>query len=206
MTDERRHRTKDRPPNHSTWIVVNKSSRNGSPIEGISVHSTESQDVPHTSDDLLGIRHHFDIPAVEASAHVGVDGDANSERWVPTSMKAWTMGHSEINARTFNIEFVGRAAQPASAWEERQIKCGAKWAAYVILNAKACVIDPRHVRRGDIKMRNGEPVILPNGILRHKDLTDAGIGTHVDPGPTFPMHDFCDAVRYYVRHGWTLAP
>lgn len=197
-------RFKDRPPDHSKHLVVNRSSRNGSPIEGISCHSTETLDIPNSTKDLLAIRSHFDIPVVEASSHIGVDGDAHSEQWVPTAEKAWTMGHYEINARTFNIEFIARAAQPEKAWEEGQLKHGAKWSAYVILNADACTIDPSHVGRGDIKLVGGQPVIRPKGVLRHKDLTDVGIGTHTDPGLGFPMEHFIELIQYYIQHGWTL--
>lgn len=193
-------RYKDRPPTHTSFVVRNRSSRNGSPVRGIAVHTTESADIPHSADDIRGVRNWFNNPASQASSWIGVDGDGRSELWVPGAQKAWTMGHYEINAQTLNIEFVGRAAQPASAWEPEQLKTGAKWAAYAILNYDFVEI-PNNVGRGHIKRG---PSIDVMGILRHKDLTDAGVGTHVDPGPEFPMSDFISFTNYYIDNGWEL--
>lgn len=194
-------RYKDRPPEYVRSVVRNKSSRNGSLVLGIMVHTTESQDRMGTDDDLDGVGSWFNNPASQASSWIGVDGDANSRLWVPGAQKAWTMGHYTINAQTLNIEFVGRAAQPERDWEERQLKHGAKWSAYAILNYDFVAIDPDNVRRSVLVPG---PRFRTAGIGRHKDATDIGIGTHVDPGPNFPMADFIDYVQYYVKNGWTL--
>jgi N-acetyl-anhydromuramyl-L-alanine amidase AmpD len=196
-------RYKDRPPTHKRHEVCNCSSRNLAPIRGIAVHTTESSDLPRTDDDLDGVQAWFDNPKSQASSWIGVDGDGHSRLWVPGAKKAWTMGHYEINACTLNIEFVGRAKQPASAWETAQLKAGAKWSAFAILNYRRCEI-PVPVRRGEIQLRTGQPNIVKCGILRHKDLTDVGIGSHTDPGPGFPMGEFIDLVNYYIENGWTL--
>jgi N-acetyl-anhydromuramyl-L-alanine amidase AmpD len=194
-------RYKDRPPAYERHEVRNKSSRNGSPVYGIMCHTTESSDLPRTDDDLNGVGNWFDNTASQASSWIGVDGDGHSHLWVPGAQKAWTMGHYDVNAQTLNIEFVGRAAQPRSAWEEAQLKVGAKWAAYAIINYDFVKIDPKNVRRS--VLRPG-PRFVTSGIGRHKDLTDVGIGSHTDPGPEFPMSHFIDLVQYYCKNGWTV--
>lgn len=186
-------RTRTDAPRHTTNIVRNRSQRRV-PILAVIVHSTESNDLKGSRDDLRGIRAWFDNPASQASSHIGIDGDANTEVWVPSNEKAWTAGAA--NGWSLNIEFIGRAAQPASAWEEAQIKEGAKWAAYwgVKYDIPA--------QKGNVKNVNGLCVCTRKGILRHSDITAAGFGSHTDPGRAFPMDDFIRAMRYYKRAGW----
>lgn len=188
-------RTKTEPPEHTTFIVANQSER-FAPVRAVAVHSTESQDLHGSRDDIRGIRNWFNNPASDASSHVGIDGDGNSEVWVRSNRKAWTIGAA--NSFTENIEFVGRAAQPAKDWEEIQIKTGAKWAAYWCLKYN---IPPY---RGGVANIHGLCVPHPTGLITHKDVTNAGFGTHTDPGPNFPMDDFCDYTRFYVKNGWYI--
>lgn len=189
-------RTKTQPPRHRTRIVRNKSSRNGARIVGIAVHSTESRDIPHSWDDLTGIGNWFDNPAAQASSTIGVDGDGNSVRWVPDDMKPWTI--LDWNSVTLNIEFVGRAAQPASEWEDAQLRTAAKWAAYW---CHKYGIKPRRGR--GLKVA-GRPVIVRSGIVRHSDLTALGFGSHSDPGKNFPMRRFLQLVKWYFNNGWVI--
>jgi hypothetical protein len=196
-------RTKTEAPNHKEFQVKNWSSRNGTKIHAIMAHTTESADIPDSQQDLDGIQSWFNNPVSEASSWIGVDGEAHSRLWVPGAKKAWTMGHFDVNSWTLNIEFVGRAAQPESAWETVQLKHGAKWAAYAILNYKICTIDPENVRRSQLVKGVSGPFFKVDGLGRHKDLTDIGIGTHTDPGNNFPMQDWIDMVQYYCKNGWT---
>jgi N-acetyl-anhydromuramyl-L-alanine amidase AmpD len=189
-------RTKTEAPSHSTHIVRNQSERRG-PILAVAVHSTESADLPGTTDDLRSIRNWFDNPTSQASSHIGIDGQGNTELWVHSDRKAWTIGAA--NSFTVNIEFVARAAQGEAAWEEAQIKQGARWAAYWALKYDI----PQH--KGRVRDINGLCVCLDRGVIRHSDVTAAGFGTHTDPGPNFPMDDFLDAMRYYYAKGWTHA-
>jgi hypothetical protein len=197
-------RYKHTAPSHEKFNVVNQSSRNGSLVYGIMAHTMENADVPDTDRDLDGVQSWFNNPVSEASSWTGVDGDANSRLWVPGARKAWTMGHYKVNAETLNIEFTGRAAQPESAWETAQLKHGAKWAAYAILNYDFVRIDPENVRRCQLALSGGTPYFKVPGIGRHKDLTNLGIGSHTDPGEGFPMAEFIDYVQYYCDNGWTL--
>jgi N-acetyl-anhydromuramyl-L-alanine amidase AmpD len=187
-------RTKTAPPSHETHIVRNQSERR-TPVLAVAVHSTESQDIPGTTDDLRSIRNWFDNPASQASSHIGIDGQGNTELWVHSAKKAWTIGAA--NSFTTNIEFVARAAQPGSAWEDAQIKQGARWAAYW------CITYGIPVQQGNVRNVNGLCVCSKKGIIRHSDVTAAGFGTHTDPGPAFPMDEFLSAARFYVRKGWT---
>lgn len=188
-------RYRDRPPHHKTRRVRNQSSRRGAPVQAVAVHSTESQDVPGW-DDLNGVGNWFDNPQSQASSHIGVDGEGHSVEWVAGSEKAWTI--LELNPVTVNIEFVGRAAQKKKDWETAQLKTAAKWTAYWCLRYGI----PAQV--GRVKNVNGFPVITKKGIIRHSDLTDAGFGTHTDPGKNFPMDEFLGYVKYYKAKGWTL--
>jgi N-acetyl-anhydromuramyl-L-alanine amidase AmpD len=188
-------RTKTEPPAHTTHIVRNQSERRG-PVLAVAVHSTESQDLPGTTDDLRAIRNWFDNPASQASSHIGIDGAGNTEVWVRSYRKAWTIGAA--NSWTCNIEFIGRAAQPASAWEESQIKQGARWAAYWAIKYDI------PVQKANCQNINGLCVCTKKGVIRHSDVTAAGFGTHTDPGPAFPMDDFLRYMRYYKTNGWVV--
>jgi N-acetyl-anhydromuramyl-L-alanine amidase AmpD len=188
-------RTKTEPPKHTTHIVRNQSSRNGSPVLNVAVHSTESLDIPHSIKDLTSLDPWFDSPSSQASAHVGIDGDGNSRVWVHSDKKAWAI----LNANPFtcNIEFVARAAQSKGQWEDAQIRMGARWAAYW------CVKYGLPAQRGAVKNINGQCVSTKKGIITHMDVTRAGFGTHTDPGLTFPMLRFIELTQWYKKNGWT---
>jgi N-acetyl-anhydromuramyl-L-alanine amidase AmpD len=187
------NRTTTEAPSHSTHLVSNQSERRG-PILAVAVHSTESADLPGTTDDLKSIRNWFDNPASQASSHIGIDGQGNTELWVHSDRKAWTIGAA--NSWTLNIEFVARAAQSAGAWEDAQIKQGARWLAYWA--AKYDI----PLQRGRCTNVHGQCVCVDPGVIRHSDVTAAGFGTHTDPGENFPMNDLIDAAKWYARNGW----
>jgi N-acetyl-anhydromuramyl-L-alanine amidase AmpD len=189
-------RTKTEPPTHTTHICNNQSSRNGQKILAVAVHSTESLDIPHSIKDLTSLDSWFDNPASDASAHVGVDGDGQSRMWVHSDKKAWAI--LVLNGVTFNIEFIAKASQKRSDWEDVQIKEGARWAAYI------CLKYDLPASRGKVAGAHGQAWIEKKGIIRHKDLTDVGVGTHEDPGPTFPMTRFIELTQYYKDNGWVL--
>lgn len=189
-------RTKTEPPEHTTHIVQNQSSRRGSPILAVAVHSTESQDIPHSIKDLTSLDSWFDNPKSDASAHTGIDGDGSSRVWVHSTFKAWTI--LDANPFTCNIEFAARAAQSKSDWEDVQLKTGAKWAAYW------CVKYGIPAQRGVIRNVSGQCVCTKKGIITHLDVTRAGFGTHTDPGPNFPMSRFIELTQYYKRNGWVI--
>ena len=176
-------------------LVRNQSSRNGAPIQAIAVHSTEGQDIPGSRRDLDALFSWFNNPDSQASSHIGVDGDGHIDVYVYRQRKAWTI--LQLNPVTWNIEFVGKAAQ--SSWEDKQIRRAAQYAAYVALK------EGIPAQRGVVRNVSGFPVISRKGIITHKQLTDAGFGTHTDPGPSFPIQDFIRYVQYYKRRGWPSA-
>ena len=188
-------RTRTEAPRHTTYIVRNQSERRAAVCQ-IAVHSTESQDIPDSRDDIRSIRNWFDNPVSNASSHVGIDGDGHTEVWVRSNRKAWTIGAA--NGFTVNIEFLGRAAQPKSAWEEAQLKEGAKWAAYWGIKYGI------PMQKGYVRGINGLCVPTKKGIIRHSDVTAAGFGDHGDPGPNFPMARFIELAQYYKKNGWVL--
>lgn len=188
-------RTRTEAPKHDTFIVRNQSERRG-PVLAIAVHSTESADIPGTKDDLRGVRSWFNNPASDASSHIGVDGSGNTEVWVRSNKKAWTIGAA--NSFTCNIEFVARAAQPKSAWEEAQLKEGAKWAAYWAIKYNL------PIQKGIVRNIGGHCVCTKKGIIRHSDVSAAGFGDHGDPGANFPMARFIELAQYYKKNGWVL--
>jgi N-acetyl-anhydromuramyl-L-alanine amidase AmpD len=187
-------RTKTIAPAHETHIVRNQSGRRW-PILAVAVHSTESADLPGTTDDLKAIRNWFDNPASQASSHLGIDGQGNTELWVHSHKKAWTIGAA--NGWTLNIEFVARAAQGGKDWEDAQIKAGARWLAYWALKYQI------PIQQGNVKNINGLCVCTKQGVIRHSDVTAAGFGSHTDPGPNFPMARFLELGRFYRKNGWT---
>jgi N-acetyl-anhydromuramyl-L-alanine amidase AmpD len=188
-------RSKTVAPSHARHLVHNQSDRRA-PILAVAVHSTESADLRGTTDDLRSIRGWFDNPVSEASSHIGIDGDGNTEQWVTSERKAWSIGAA--NSWTLNIEFVARAAQPAAAWEDAQIKQGARWLAYWAIRYDI------PIQKANCQNINGLCVCTRKGVLRHSDVTAAGFGTHTDPGPAFPMDDFLTTARWYRKNGWTL--
>lgn len=188
-------RTRTEAPKHDTFIVRNQSERRV-PVLAVAVHSTESQDLKGTKDDLRGVRSWFNNPASNASSHVGIDGSGNTEVWVRSNRKAWTIGAA--NGFTCNIEFIGRASQSKAEWEEVQIKEGAKWAAYW------CVKYKIPAQKGNVRNINGLCVCTRKGIIRHSDVTAAGFGSHTDPGPNFPMARFLELIKYYKENGWVV--
>jgi len=188
------HLTRQHAPHHTIHLLErNFSSRNGSPIQAIAVHSTESLDHPGF-DDLHGVRSWFDNPEAEASSHLGIDGEGHVEKWVRDADKAWSI--LQLNPVTLNIEFVGRAAQSRAEWERDQIHAGAQWAAYWGIKHGV------PTQRGEVTNIHGFPVITRKGIITHKDLTDAGFGTHTDPGPQFPLARFINLAQEYRHSGW----
>lgn len=156
--------------------VHNQSDRQGATPKIIVLHSTESGDVRGLS-DLSGIGSWFNNPAAEASAHVGVDAEGNSARYVPDGRKAWAC--SGFNRPSLNLEMVGRASWFLARWtgRRRQLEEVARWLAY--WSAK------HHIPLEWGKVDRAAGIILKPGIVRHMDLGAIG-GNHHDPGRFFP--------------------
>lgn len=160
-----------------------QSSRGGARPVLIVLHSTEGQNVPGSASDLAGLADFFNRLAVQASSHVGVDGDGNSSRMVPDDMKAWTC--AGFNPVSLNIEQIGFAAQ--KEWLPAELRETARWIAYW---------SRKHgipVQRGAVR---GAGVTRP-GVIYHSDLGSYG-GGHSDPGPAYPFEKVLEYARGYV--------
>jgi hypothetical protein len=93
-------RTKTRAPAHETHIVCNRSDRRG-PVLAVAVHSTESQDLPGTTDDLRSIRRWFNTPASQASSLPIQQGNVRNVNGLCVCTKKGVIRHSDVTAAGF---------------------------------------------------------------------------------------------------------
>lgn len=173
--------------------VCNQSTRNGCKPRLIVLHDTESHDHPGNG-DLQAIGSWFDNPEAQASAHVCVDGEGRSARYVHDEAKAWHV--ADFNATALGIEQVGFATFHTDDWtknDRAQIKKVAKYIAY-------------WSRKFDIPIGHGmvNPLagsVIRPGVVTHGALGERG-GGHHDPGADYPLEAVLMAARYYRRAGW----
>jgi N-acetylmuramoyl-L-alanine amidase len=159
-----------------TYIVSNRSSRDGVAPRLIVLHTTEGTNRRGIS-DLSSLGSYFDQPSVEASSHVANDAEGHDARFVPDGEKAWTC--SNDNPFTLNLEQIAFASTGRREWFEdhpKQLANTACWIAY-------------WNREHDIPIRRGiapAGVLIRSGVASHKQLGLMG-GGHWDPGPSYPM-------------------
>jgi N-acetyl-anhydromuramyl-L-alanine amidase AmpD len=177
-----------RPYERVKMSVRNQSERSGS-IELIVLHSTESHDYAGLS-DLRAIGAWFDNPAAEASAHVCVDKQGYSARYVPDGRKAW---HAvKYNSASLGIEQIGFARFGWARWRLR-LRQRRKVAKFIAYWAKKYGIP---IRRGEVS--NGKVTL--SGVVTHRQLGSAG-GNHDDPG-SYPFNATLRMARRYLKRGW----
>lgn len=159
--------------------VRNCSSRHGVIPELIVIHDTESYDLPGLA-DLGGVGHWFDDPIADASAHLGIDKNANVARYVDSHMKAWSC--VVYNPPSLNIELIGHANMP---WLTRraQFNKTAEWCAYWG--------ETFNIPMRIAKVAHG--AVIQPGIITHARLGTAG-GDHHDPGH-YPLRTLCRKAR-----------
>lgn len=169
-------------------VVVNIASPNYSerltPISLIVLHSTESDNIPHSHSDLEGVANWFANPAAEVSAHVITDADGQSARCVGDSHKAWHV--AAYNSPALGIEQIGRAVQ--TSWLPSEFKETARWIAqwshdYHIPIRRAIVANGKVIR---------------SGVTTHRKLGALG-GGHVDPGTHYPFRKVLKMARHIKR-------
>lgn len=169
--------------------VKNQSSREGVKPSLLVLHSTESHDYAGLS-DLRAIGEWFNNPQAEASAHVCVDKEGKSARYVGDSKKAWAVVN--YNRASLSIEQIGFARFGWVRWRmrRRQRRKVAKFLAYW---SKKYRIPLRraHVASGKV---------LESGVTTHKALGEAG-GNHDDPG-SYPFNATLRLAKRYKRRGW----
>ena len=169
-------------------VTVTENSPNYSPrltpISLIVLHSTESDNVPHSSSDLEGVASWFANPAAQVSAHVITDADGHSARCVLDKDKAWHV--AAYNSPALGIEQIGRAAQ--TQWDQDEWIETCRWIAqwshqYHIPIRRAITSGGR---------------VLRSGVTTHKKLGALG-GGHVDPGPHYPLRRVLKQSRHIKR-------
>lgn len=183
-------RSVHRPRQDVVMDVCNQSSRSSS-IKAIVLHDTESHDHAGIT-DLQAIGNFFNQPAVQASAHICVDGDGNTGRFVPDEHKAWHC--AAYNSQTLGIEQIGFATFTSLMWQRNsrhQLRKVAKWVAWW---SKKFDIP---IQRGAVS--NG--AVTRKGILLHSDLGAIG-GGHHDPGSGYPLWLVMRMAKWYRQNGW----
>lgn len=185
MTDTDR----DRPNIVRHGNVVNHSQRtNGSRVELIVLHDTESHNRPGNA-DLNAIYDWFDNPSAQVSCHVVVDGDGNSVVCVDSALKAWHVAH--YNSAAVGIEQIGFSTDTQPTWDARpnELHEAARWVARWSLMY--------HIPLVRAEVYNG--AVIRAGVITHKELGALG-GGHNDPGVGYPFNHVLDlAVGYRAR-------
>lgn len=168
----RRQGRSSKPTVVYTRISPNKSSRGGVAPSLIVLHSTESDNIPGSIQDLVNLTNYFALSSAQASSHVLTDSDGHSARCVPDGDKAWTQAY--YNPWCLSIEQIGRAA--SERWTDAHVAETARWIA-------------RWSKKYGIPIQRGsvsDGTIVRPGVVTHKDLSILG-GGHVDPGANFPF-------------------
>lgn len=142
----------------------------GVPLNLIVLHDTESHNRPGNA-DLEAIGSWFQNPAAQASAHICVDADGNSARYVRDRAKAWHCAY--YNSASLGIEQIGFMTQGREKWlaNEKLLLETARWIAHWSI-------------RFDIPIRRAvvsKGVVLRSGVTTHAALGALG-GNHGDPG------------------------
>jgi N-acetyl-anhydromuramyl-L-alanine amidase AmpD len=164
--------------------VQNNSSRHGATPVLIVLHDTEGANLKGLA-DLKGLGDWFDNPTAQASAHVGVDAEGNSARYVDDDLKAWHVAF--YNSVSLGVEQVGFASQ--KKWPEPQLHEVARWV------ARWSELYGIPVRVGKVT-KDGR--VTTSGVVRHSDLGNLG-GGHHDPGDSYPFASVLALARAYLK-------
>jgi N-acetyl-anhydromuramyl-L-alanine amidase AmpD len=151
----------------------------------IILHDTESHDTKGLT-DLKGIAEFWDRQDEGFGAHVGVDAEGNSARYVNDEQIAWHTGGR--NTGSLGIEMIGFASFSLLKWRRRkaQMEKVARWLAYW------------SSEYGIPLERNVE-----HGVSTHRAQSLAfRTSTHTDPGIFFPMRSVLKRARELKRTGW----
>ena len=176
-----------RPYERVKMNVCNQSDRGGKKPLLVVLHDTESHDRPANA-DLEAIGAWFDNPVSQASAHVCVDGEGRSARYVLDARKAWHC--AGYNSVSLGIEQIGFASYPKLVWKKNRKQLH-KVARYVAFWSRKYNIP---IRKGKV---SGGQVLRP-GVVTHMQLGVVG-GGHDDPGRSYPFWLVLRLARRYAK-------
>jgi len=151
------------------------------PPDWIVLHDTEG------GSNAKNIAQYFFNPATKLSSHLVVDNEGACYRVVDDDHVAWHAGAA--NPKSLGIELVA----PVGAWKRSRDE----WLREDTLLDVASDHVARWARRFSIPVVFLDAAALKRGergITTHAEVTKALGGSHVDPGPNFPMDDFIDRV------------
>lgn len=158
----------------------NYSSRNGTTVTGIVIHTAEGP----TDADALGA--YFAQVRVQVSSHAGAD-DSKRVDYVDPKFEAWTLRNG--NPWTDNLEMCGFASWTRAQWlgHPGMLQQAAEWVAE---RCHARSVPPVRLTPADIRAGRR------SGYFAHWDYTQAtGDGTHWDVGLNFPWDVFAGLVQ-----------
>lgn len=149
----------------------------------IVLHDTESHDVAGIT-DLSGIARFWHSQGLGYGAHVGVDKEGLSARYVSDTRIGWHVANR--NTGSLGVEQIGFASFPLAVWwtRPRQLRTVARWLAY-------------WSDRYSIPLR----VDVDNGVSTHAMQSKAYGGSHYDPGAGYPLRFVVQLARTYQRFG-----
>lgn len=145
------------------------------------LHDTESHDTAGIG-DLRGIAEFWHRQGRGYGAHVGVDKEGNSARYVSDDLIGWHV--QDRNTGSLGVEQIGFASFPLAVWwtRPRQLQTVARWLAYW-------------------SDRYGIPLRLhvERGVSTHAMQSEAYGGGHYDPGRGYPLRFVVQLARTYKR-------
>lgn len=174
---------------HTRWAHSSNHSSLRREPKIIVLHSTEGHEGIGSTD--LNVAAMLAKPNHGTSFHYVVDGDSITQ-CVPEMLIAWHAGRT-ANRLGLGVELCGRANQTAEQWRDEASQRTLDVAAWLV--ARLCLdhrIPVRVLTAEDLKRDRDLP---PRGITTHAACSQAwNESTHWDPGPGFPLDEFCAAV------------
>jgi peptidoglycan hydrolase-like protein with peptidoglycan-binding domain len=162
----------------------NKSSRGGSGVRLIVVHTSEG------AQDFTSLGNYFKSSSVQASSQVGCDNSSRGKigEYVSRGDKAWTQANANPYCTSNELCTPSGAAQGWSdgTWRSKDtmLRNCADWIAE----------EAKYFGIPITKLSASQAQGGSKGVCGHGDLGSAG-GGHTDPGPNFPWSYVLDLAR-----------
>lgn len=172
-------------------MSAKSSSRGGSPVTLIAVHTNEGDNPAFETTDHRAENLAAWMDGQPVSYHKIVDDDS-VVNYVPDVRMSWALRSG--NSRSLNVCFIGRAAWTRGEWlqHDRMLRMGGdivrNWS--IIHGIPARKLTPEQVNRDQ------------RGVIGHWDWTiGKRDGSHTDPGPGFPWDLFMRYVNAQTPEG-----